>query len=82
MKLTTGIVAMAMMVGGAAVIAVFTAWELRLTRRPGGQPLEEVGERRDLAQIRHAAAHWVGLQDRDLWRRQQRSQAGVRADMA
>src|SRR5437588_11869430 len=36
--------------------------EMRRDREPPG-----VRERRDLAQIRHAAAHRIGLQDRQAW---------------
>jgi MFS transporter, DHA2 family, multidrug resistance protein len=36
----TAILAMA---GGAVLLAAFAAWELRLTRRPGGQPLLDPG---------------------------------------
>jgi MFS transporter, DHA2 family, multidrug resistance protein len=35
--------AIAAMVGGALVVAGFVAWELRLTRRAGGQPLMDLG---------------------------------------
>jgi EmrB/QacA subfamily drug resistance transporter len=31
------------MAGGVAVLAAFTGWELHLTRRPGGQPLVDLG---------------------------------------
>ena len=31
------------MVGGVAVLAAFAAWELRLARRPGGEPLVDLG---------------------------------------
>ena len=35
--------AIAAMVAGAGILAGFVAWELRLTRRPGGQPLVDFG---------------------------------------
>ena len=35
--------AISAMVAGVAVLAAFAAWELRLTRRPGGQPLVDLG---------------------------------------
>ena len=35
--------AISAMVGGVAVLVAFAAWELRLTRRPGGQPLVDLG---------------------------------------
>jgi MFS transporter, DHA2 family, multidrug resistance protein len=34
--------AIASIAAGAATLAAFTAWELRLTRRPGGQPLVDL----------------------------------------
>jgi MFS transporter, DHA2 family, multidrug resistance protein len=34
--------AIAAMAAGALILAAFTAWDLRLTRRPGGQPLVEI----------------------------------------
>ncbi len=36
-------VAVLAMAAGAAVLAAFAAWELHLTRRPGGQPLVDLG---------------------------------------
>jgi EmrB/QacA subfamily drug resistance transporter len=35
--------AIAAIVAGAAILAGFVAWELRLTRQPGGQPLVDLG---------------------------------------
>jgi MFS transporter, DHA2 family, multidrug resistance protein len=35
--------AIAAMVAGALILAAFAAWDLRLTGRPGGQPLVEMG---------------------------------------
>src|SRR6266516_3880072 len=35
--------AISAMVGGVAILAAFAAWELRLSRRPGGQPLVDLG---------------------------------------
>ena len=35
--------AIAGIAGGALILAGFVAWELRLTRRPGGQPLVDLG---------------------------------------
>src|SRR5215469_9914190 len=35
--------AIAAIVAGALILAGFVAWELRLTRRPGGQPLVDLG---------------------------------------
>jgi MFS transporter, DHA2 family, multidrug resistance protein len=35
--------AIAAMVAGAGILAGFVAWELRLTRQPGGQPLVDLG---------------------------------------
>jgi EmrB/QacA subfamily drug resistance transporter len=35
--------AIAAMAAGAAILAAFVAWELRLSRRPGGQPLLDLG---------------------------------------
>jgi MFS transporter, DHA2 family, multidrug resistance protein len=35
--------AIAAMGGGALILAAFVAWELRLTRRPGGHPLVDLG---------------------------------------
>jgi EmrB/QacA subfamily drug resistance transporter len=35
--------AISAMAGGLAVLAAFAAWELHLTRRPGGQPLVDLG---------------------------------------
>jgi EmrB/QacA subfamily drug resistance transporter len=35
--------AISAMVAGAAALAAFAAWELHLTRRPGGQPLVDLG---------------------------------------
>src|SRR6266576_4331562 len=35
--------AISAIVGGVAVLAAFAAWELRLSRRPGGQPLVDLG---------------------------------------
>src|SRR6516162_11034655 len=40
------------MVGGVAILAAFAAWELRLARRPGGEPLL------DLALFRSARFTW------------------------
>ena len=48
----TGIHALAGILGGFALLTVFFAWERRLTRRPGGQPLV------DLALFRSAAFTW------------------------
>src|SRR6266581_4426578 len=42
-------------VAGAAILAAFTGWELRLSRRPGGQPLV------DLALFRSARFTWGTL---------------------
>jgi MFS transporter, DHA2 family, multidrug resistance protein len=36
-------IAIAAMVAAAGILAGFVAWELRLTRRPGGQPLVDLG---------------------------------------
>jgi EmrB/QacA subfamily drug resistance transporter len=44
--------AISAMLAGAAVLAAFAAWELHLTRRPGGQPLV------DLALFRSARFTW------------------------
>jgi hypothetical protein len=41
-------------------------------RRNGNAP--GVGKHRDLAQIRHATSHWVGLQDRQTGIEEERSQ--------
>src|SRR5262252_5021117 len=44
--------AISAMVGGVAVLVAFAAWEMRLTRRPGGQPLV------DLSLFRSARFTW------------------------
>jgi MFS transporter, DHA2 family, multidrug resistance protein len=38
----TDVTALATMAAGAAVLAVFVAWEQQITRRPGGQPLVQL----------------------------------------
>jgi len=38
----TSVTAIAAMTGGVVVLAAFVAWERRLTRRPGGQPLVDL----------------------------------------
>ena len=39
----TSATAITAMVAGAAILAAFAGWELRLSRRPGGQPLVDLG---------------------------------------
>jgi MFS transporter, DHA2 family, multidrug resistance protein len=39
----TSATAITAMVAGAAILAAFAGWELRLSRRPGGQPLMDLG---------------------------------------
>src|SRR6516225_8427662 len=38
----TSVIAIAAITGGVVVLAAFVAWERRLTRRPGGQPLVDL----------------------------------------
>jgi len=39
----SSVTAISAMLAGLVVLAAFAAWELRLTRRPGGQPLVDLG---------------------------------------